>query len=257
MRPFYKIKVVVIDDEPAVLLDVTEELTASGLFDVTGTYTSVADAVEDARQHGPPDFVLSDIHLSGLSGLHATALFADSFVVLMTGYPESSQAAFGAYPEGCVFKPVSMRQLMPLVTKFYKQQKHDPQEIVGGQLMVKDSKEGDFRPIPVNEICYVEAFSDYVKIFWGKVVWTVHATMREMADKLERTGKFMRISNQHIVAYDRITRIDKKQIYITCRDGPLDVKAMGEKAFAEYMRNVRPGTSKKKAPGDKNGKPKG
>ncbi len=257
MTAFHKISVFIIDDEQLVLEDVADELTASGFFDVTGRFTNLPAALQAVEKVGAPDFILCDIHMEGTDGLQVTTLFKDvcDFIVLMTGHPELSEKAFGAYPQGCVFKPVDINDLMPLVQRFLTHHRNRQTEIVGGNLMAKDSKAGGIRPIPVDDITYIEALADYVKIVtMSNGTWVILATMKGLAAKLVRTGKFMRISNKHIVAYDKIRNIEGDGIYMEKgdkapeeEDKALKVTGMGAEAFEAFMANVWVGEYKKKA----------
>ncbi|MFC3198267.1 LytR/AlgR family response regulator transcription factor [Parapedobacter deserti] len=248
MTVFHKISVFIIDDEQLVLEDVADELTASGFFDVTGRFTNLPAALQAVEKVGAPDFILCDIHMEGMDGLQVTTLFKDvcDFIVLMTGYPELSEKAFGAYPQGCVFKPVDIKDLMPLVKRFLTHHRNRQTEIVGGNLMAKGSKEGGIRPIPVDDITYIEALADYAKIVTASNgTRVVLATMKGLAAKLVLTGKFMRISNKHIIAYSKIRAIEDKSVYVEGSDRALKVTTMGERAFETFLKNVWAGEYKK------------
>ncbi len=244
----YKIKTFVIDDEPAVLADVAEELRSSGFFEVVGMYAGLAEAMQATSVLGLPDFVLCDIHLNGLSGLRATSLFTDSFVVFMTGHPESSEDAFRAYPEGCVYKPIDIDDLIPLVTKFHKQRMGQPIEIIGGKLMVYNNKDKNIRPIVVDNILYAEAVDSYVSIFTREEEWVTDISLKDLSKKLVQTNKFMQVSAKHLVAYKAITHINKPMVYVD--EKAFKVTGLGKKAFENYMRSVWGGREKKNALGE-------
>lgn len=246
MNLFYRIKVFIIDDERLVLDDVADELTDSGLFDVVGKFTNLSNAIDAVDRLGPPDMVLSDIQLEGESGLKVTSLFAGicDFIVLMTGHPEFSEAAFRSYPEGCVYKPITIDELMPLVKKFFKNKSAGkPREIIGGQIMVYSSKDKDMRPIRVDDILYAEADDGYVSIVTEQKSWLSDISMNDLCDMLVPTRKFMRVSAKHMVAYGRISRIDNQVIYIGRKD--IKVTGLGRKAYEDYMRRVWGGKRKK------------
>jgi len=248
MTTFRKISVFIIDDEQLVLKDVADELNKSGFFDVTGQFTSLPAALQAVEDVGAPDFILCDIHMEGTNGLQVTTLFKGvcDFIVFMTGHPELSERAFGAYPQGCIFKPVNIADLMPLVERFLTYRRNKQAEIVGGNLMAKDRKEGGVRPIPVDDITYIESFGDYVRIHLeSNAIRVVLATMKGLAAKLVPTGKFMRISNKHIIAYSKIRSIERKSVYMVGAEEALPVTAMGEPAFEAYLRNVWAGEFKK------------
>lgn len=245
MDGYYRIKAFVIDDEQLVLDDVADELRSSGLFEIMGTFTNLPDALLAVGQLGPPDFILCDIHMEGVSGLQVTTLFGGvcDFIVFMTGHPEYSQAAFKAYPEGCVFKPVGIDDLMPLVSKFFKQrQTTNPVEILGGQLLVYSSEHQDVRPIRVNDILYAEADTGYVAIYTEAKAWLTDISMADLTRKLAPTGLFMRISAKHLVAYPRITHIKGHVVYVGNKD--MKVTALGKAAFDAYLEAVWSGQPK-------------
>ena len=245
-----RISLFIIDDEPWVLTDVAEELAGSGFFDVMGTFEDLSSAFQAADKLGPPDMVLADIHLSGANGLNVIRLFEGicDFIVFMTAHPTSAAEAFKVYPEGCVFKPVTIEDLLPLVKKFHKRQVKRPLGITGGKLLVYSSKHEDYRPITIDEVLYVEADKGYLSIVTAAEEWLTDMSMSDLHDKLMGTKKFMRISAKHLVAYEKITNINKKVVYVG--EKAMIVTGMGLVAFETYFTGAWAGRQKKGKPGN-------
>ncbi len=227
MDEHYKIKTFVIDDEPLVLEDIVHQLNSSGFFEVIGTFLDLPAAFHAVDELGPPDFLLSDIHMSGPQGLNATKLFdrVCNFIVLMTAHEESAADACRTYPKGCVFKPLTIAELMPFVKEFHQLRKQGAVSnmIVGGKLYVNDKDDGILRPIPVGDITYAESHSDYVKIFAPKFVALPYMRMKKLSKMLADTNEFIRISERHLIAISHIEFMDGHIIYMPDNGEPEEV----------------------------------
>lgn len=116
-------KLLIIDDEPAVLFSLEQILVAEG-YQVTTAETG-RDGLEQARKN-PPDVVLTDIRLPDLSGLdvHDQIRELDSRipVILMTAYV-TTETAIEAMKRGgfeYLLKPLDLNQLRDVVRRAFE-----------------------------------------------------------------------------------------------------------------------------------------
>lgn len=115
-----KSHIYVVDDEPGICLALQEFLTDLGYK------VSVSATAEDAIAHctsSPPEIILMDIHLPGLSGIQAVQRFKEissqTILVLMTAYG-TIQTAVEAMKSGVfeyLLKPVDLDKLKQILNQ--------------------------------------------------------------------------------------------------------------------------------------------
>jgi DNA-binding NarL/FixJ family response regulator len=92
------IRVVVVDDHPAVRVGLADFLDAQDGLEIVGQAENGAEAVELSRSVAP-DVVVMDIRMPKLDGIEATRLIKESSpdtgVLLLTAYEEDELAAAG------------------------------------------------------------------------------------------------------------------------------------------------------------------
>ncbi len=110
-------KIMIVDDEPSILLSLSYALKAEGVEVITCNEIEQAEeALEDTRF----DLVIADIRMSGVSGIEGLELLSyikkryATEVIIMTGYG-SDEIEAEAYRRGalCYFsKPVDIEELL-------------------------------------------------------------------------------------------------------------------------------------------------
>ncbi|MEZ5906830.1 MAG: response regulator [Geminicoccaceae bacterium] len=100
-------RVLVVEDEPVIALDIATSLEGNG-HTVVGIATTHRQAVNMTRQHHP-DLILADIRLadesSGLEAVHEILREAELPVVFVTAYPERLLTGTRPEPTFLVTKP--------------------------------------------------------------------------------------------------------------------------------------------------------
>jgi CheY-like chemotaxis protein/DNA-directed RNA polymerase specialized sigma24 family protein len=100
-------RVLVVEDEPVIALDIATSLEGNG-HTVVGIATTHRQAVALSRQHRP-DLILADIRLadesSGLEAVHEILREAELPVVFVTAYPERLLTGTRPEPTFLVTKP--------------------------------------------------------------------------------------------------------------------------------------------------------
>ena len=100
-------RVMIIEDEPVIALDMSHTLEAAG-HTVTGIATTHREAVELARAE-PPGLVLADIHLGDdSSGVEAVAEILEHYkvpVIFITAFPDRLLTGERAEPTFLITKP--------------------------------------------------------------------------------------------------------------------------------------------------------
>src|SRR5262249_19812498 len=119
-RPTRRLKVLVIDDEPALLSAIVRELEQE--HDVDGR-TSFAEAVAELRDK-PFDLVLCDVMMPGVSGMDIYTTLCQAIpepserIVFMTGgaFTHDARSLLSQVPNRCLEKPFSPSDLEAILS---------------------------------------------------------------------------------------------------------------------------------------------
>ncbi|KQL46717.1 ANTAR domain-containing response regulator [Brevibacillus choshinensis] len=111
-------KIMVVDDEPIIRMDLREMLENEGYL-VVAEAKNGEEAVEQAHRH-KPDLIIMDVKMPVLNGIKASGIirsFSDSSILLLTAYSQKElvQDARKAGVTAYLVKPVSEDDLIPAV----------------------------------------------------------------------------------------------------------------------------------------------
>jgi AmiR/NasT family two-component response regulator len=111
-------KIMVVDDEPIIRMDLREMLEGEGYL-VVAEAKNGEEAVSLAHRH-KPDLIIMDVKMPVLNGIKASNIirsFSDSSILLLTAYSQKElvQDARKAGVTAYLVKPVSEDDLIPAV----------------------------------------------------------------------------------------------------------------------------------------------
>jgi response regulator NasT len=113
-----KYKVMVVEDESILRMDIKEMLKEAG-YEVVAEANSGDKAIELAALH-KPDLIVMDVKMPKMNGIKASRIIYQAFEIptlLLTAYSERDlvEEAKNAHILGYLVKPVSERDLIPAV----------------------------------------------------------------------------------------------------------------------------------------------
>ncbi len=179
-----KINCIIVDDEP-----VSREILEKYIVDCPTLHliTSCNNAVEASEvllQH-QVQLIFLDINMPLLSGISFyKSLPNPPFVIFTTAYPEYAVEGFEVDAVDYLLKPFSFERFLKSVNKLLKivHQYHDEHSVI---LLKSDKK--IFR-IKIDDIYYLEAAGDYVKVYYLDQMIVVHDTFRHVLNRLNKSS---------------------------------------------------------------------
>lgn len=209
------IKTILIDDEPLARTITREYLAAYPQIEIVQECNDGFEGVKAITQHRP-DLIFLDIQMPKINGFEMLELLDPCpAVIFTTAFDEYAIKAFESHAIDYLLKPFSKERFDKAVQKWLSQKETlAPQKIVTEQIRQPEERNrvvvregGNIRIIPVNEIQYLEAYDDYVKIFTLKEMFLKKKTMSFYESSLD-PAEFVRVHRSYIIRLSQLTRIE-------------------------------------------------
>jgi DNA-binding LytR/AlgR family response regulator len=176
------------------------------------------DAMEayHAMNEKPVDLLLLDIEMPGMTGLELIKNLRNKkpLIIFTTAKKDYAVEAFELNVIDYLVKPVSPARFLQAIEKANETVASDKQEVKLNEqefVFVKDN--GVLKRINVDDILYLEAMGDYVKVHTASKFHVLHATLKSIEEKLP-ASKFIRVHRSYIVSLKKIDFIQEGVITI-------------------------------------------
>jgi DNA-binding LytR/AlgR family response regulator len=163
------------------------------------------------------DLLLLDIEMPDMTGLELTKKLGNKspLIIFTTAKTDYAVEAFELNVVDYVIKPVSPARFMQAIEKAREAFESPKGEVKASPdrdfVFVKDN--GVLKKINVDDILYLEAMGDYVKVYTGQRFHVLHATLKSIEEKLP-PAKFVRVHRSYIVSLNKIDFIQDGAITI-------------------------------------------
>jgi two-component system LytT family response regulator len=217
------IRVFIADDQPMARERLMSLLAAEPGIELAGAAASGPEAVEGIRQ-AQPDLVFLDMQMPGMDGfkvIEAIGVEQMPPTVFVTAYDEYAVRAFEVQALDYLLKPFGRHRFQSALARARKHIERERQgeiagrlaallrtgrspDAAGERLLVKSGGRVSF--VDVDQIDWVEAEGNYVRIHAGDQVHIMRETMNGL---FERIGphQFFRIHRSRIVNVSRVKEL--------------------------------------------------
>lgn len=210
-------KAILIDDEP---------LARQLILTFLKPYTEVQVVAEcndgfegfKAIQELQPDLIFLDVQMPRVNGFEMLELLDNPpAVIFTTAFDEYALRAFEAHAIDYLLKPVSRARFDKAMQKWLQHanatnvQAMNPlleSDIYEGyqhRIVVKDN--GMIRIIPAQDIHYIEASDDYVKIFTSNGTYLKKSTLNHIEQSFD-PKQFVRVHRSFLIPVSQLSRIE-------------------------------------------------
>lgn len=212
-------RVLIIDDEPLARMVITEYLRSYPQVEVLQECNDGFEGVKAIAQY-QPDLIFLDIQMPKINGFEMLELVdAPPAVIFTTAFDEYAIRAFEEHAVDYLLKPFSKQRFDKAMTKWLDQYQttetaQNTKQFLESlpsaspkneRVVVKTGTK--IKIIPVNDILYLEADDDYVKIHTSEGSFLKNKTMAYFEQMLD-PGQFVRVHRSHMIRIQEITRID-------------------------------------------------
>ena len=221
------IKALIIDDEPLARLIVKEYLQKHPDIEMVQECNDGFEGLK-AIQSVQPDLIFLDIQMPKINGFEMLELIdKPPAVIFTTAFDEFAIKAFENHATDYLLKPFSQDRFDKAIQKWMEQQNNNSKAKQTQNLLESVSqtppqnqrivvKMGSrIKIIPVEEVFYLEAADDYVKIHTKEGSFLKNKTMSHFESILD-VQQFVRTHRSYIVNITQVTRIDpyEKESYV-------------------------------------------
>lgn len=210
-------KTIIIDDEPLARSIVREYLKKYPDLEIAQECNDGFEGVKAIQQH-QPDLIFLDIQMPKINGFEMLELLDQRpAVIFTTAFDEYAIKAFEAHAVDYLLKPFNEERFGKAIQKWKEQSassqkntadlletaSHSPTQ--SQRIVVKTGSK--IKIIPAQDIYYLEAADDYVKVHTHEGSFLKNKTMNHFEQTLD-TQQFVRCHRSYIVNVQQITRID-------------------------------------------------
>lgn len=215
------IRCIAIDDEPIALSIIQEYCRKFGDVELE-TYTSPIAGMERIRSIHP-DLVFLDIEMNSHNGVAlARELPAGTCLIFTTAYSQYALDGFNVDAVDFLHKPIfypRFERAMEKAIRWMGKKDDAPQRRDTITLKVEHKNV----IVDVDDITYVEAMDNYVKVFrQGLHMVLSQITMKEM-EAILPADRFIRVHRSFIVSLNAIDKFSNRKIYLRNSDNIIPV----------------------------------
>lgn len=209
----------------AILID-DEQLARQLIRSLLDKYPEIEIAAEcadgfegfKAIQELKPDLVFLDVQMPRVNGFEMLELLdTPPSVIFTTAFDEYALKAFETHAIDYLLKPVTRERFDKAVQKWLQQAsekklppvapviENNVNEGYQHRIVVKDN--GFIRIIPAQDIYYIEASDDYVKIVTKDGVYLKKSTLSHIEQTLD-PQQFVRVHRSYLIPVSQLSRIE-------------------------------------------------
>ncbi|SHF01113.1 DNA-binding response regulator, LytR/AlgR family [Arenibacter palladensis] len=195
-------------------------------------YSNAIEA-KNGLKNNEIDLIFLDVEMPIISGFDLLeSLENPPQVILITGNPDYALKAFDYNVTDYLYKPISLARfntsIKRAVANYEQINKQNEEE---EYIFVKSNLRQ--RKVVLNDINWVEALGDYVKLVTNEGNVVILSTMKSFDQKLPK-DKFLRIHKSYIVNLEKVEKYNSKTVEVAGKQVPLSRHKKTELAEALY-----------------------
>jgi DNA-binding LytR/AlgR family response regulator len=208
-------KCLIVDDNKMALMAIKQLVAQVDNLELVGESKDAMEAYNHLAKNSV-DLLLLDIELPDMSGLELIQKLGNRkpLIIFTTAKKEYAVEAFELSVVDYLVKPITLPRFIQAIEKANEAIESNKQEVkVEEQAFVFVKDNGVLKRISIDDIMFLEAMGDYVKVHTVQKFHVVHATLKSLEEKLP-TSKFTRVHRSYIVAVNKIDFIQEGTISI-------------------------------------------
>jgi DNA-binding LytR/AlgR family response regulator len=208
-------KCIIVDDNKMARMALRQLVSQVQGLELVAECNDASEAL-DSLNTTQVDLLLLDIEMPNMTGLDLIRKLGNNkpLIIFTTAKTDYAVEAFELNVVDYLVKPIALPRFRQAVEKAQETIDSNKQEVKveeQGFVFVKDN--GVLKRIAIDDILFLEAMGDYVKVHTPQKFHVVHATLKSIEEKLP-SSKFIRVHRSYIVAINKIDYIQEGTISI-------------------------------------------
>ena len=213
------IRCIIVDDEPLSLETLEAYIKDTPNLQLVAQCQDAFQALDILKKQSI-DLIFLDINMPKLSGISMLkSLEKSPLVIFTTAYSEHAVEGFELDAIDYLLKPFSFERFVKAVNKASDRLENNDKS-KADYIMLKSDKK--IYKIDLDDILYIQAYGDYVKVVSTQKTVLTHRTMKNMEENLQNEH-FIRIHKSYIIAIKHIKVIEGNQVKINDEFLPIGI----------------------------------
>ncbi len=214
------INCLIVDDEAVAREIIATHLSKLDNITVVASCSHAMEALNIIRTH-TIDLLFLDINMPEISGISLAKSINKSIkIIFTTAYRTYAVEGFELQAVDYLLKPISFERLLKSVNTYFDIYSNFNENLTNQKdnntfIFVRADRK--MIKINFNAICYVESYSDYIKIHLNNETIVTRETISAIEAKLP-TNQFIRIHRSYIVSIPKIESFTNDYISIKNQD---------------------------------------
>jgi DNA-binding LytR/AlgR family response regulator len=213
---------IIVDDNKIARATLKQLASQVSDITITGECTNAMEA-HNLLQEQPADVLLLDIEMPGMTGLELTKSLDSKrpIIIFTTSKKEYAVEAFELNVADYIVKPVTPARFIQAIDRAREILESNKEEVRLEEeefIFIRDSS--IVRRLRIEDILFVEAMGDYVKLHTAQKFFTIHTTLKAVEERLQAT-KFLRVHRSYIIAVNKIDTVRDGTLVINGKSVPV------------------------------------
>lgn len=214
------INCIVVDDDLLSRKIIEEFVKKTESLNLVESYDNALDAIQAFNGPDTIDLIFLDVEMPEMSGLDfLNTLENPPQIIIISGKEKYAIEAFEYDVTDYLLKPVSLPRFVKSINKAQKRF-NDAAQVSGettDEIFIK-KKNSTLVRLNYSDIIYVEALENYVIVATFDERFTIHFTMKAIANKLPE-NKFKRVHRSYIINVNKIDMIEDNTVVMQEKSG--------------------------------------
>ncbi|SMG48046.1 LytR/AlgR family response regulator transcription factor [Arenibacter troitsensis] len=227
-----KLRSIIVDDSSMQRMAVAQLVNKHPNLTLVAQYSNAIEA-NNGIKNNEIDLIFLDVEMPIINGFDLLeSLENPPQVILITGKPDYALKAFDYDVTDYLYKPISNSRFESSIKRAVA--RHEQTRNVSADeeyIFVKSNLKK--RKVVLNDIKWVEALGDYIKVVTNEGNIVILSTMKSFEKQLPQ-DKFLRIHKSYIVNLEKVEKFNSKNIEVEGRQVPLSRNKKTELMEALY-----------------------
>lgn len=216
------LKCLVVDDESFAIEGIVNYINKLDFLELSATCSSALEAIDVLREK-EIDLMFLDINMPELTGVEfMESLENPPLTIFTTAYSEYALDGFRLNVVDYLLKPIGFQRFFQAVQKaldlYASRNVLKSDSAVGSEMYIK--QDDSFVKIKWEDILYVEAMQNYLKLHFKEKSYIIHQTMTSIENILPKES-FFRIHKSYLVNVSHINMVSGGRVFVGDTELPL------------------------------------